>query len=456
MKKSVFKVLVVSLLFIVLTVSFIGCQNTEQEISDDSQTQSETPDQENTEEAPIMPENEQESQQNTAGDVRLPAYRAARVNYAGDSVINESSLNSSVIAETAILSSELHLPLFRFDSLSDLEKFKSDFGEILNLNEQYGDVYSFSQVVWDYDEKFFEENCLICVYKVSGSGSFTYGITEIRNSGSSLCVYVAQTNNPEVYTTDMAGWLLILEQNKSDLENCAEYDALYIGLADTENPVEPYTSGNGNTVYADVQYMDFSSVQTGNIVKFGHYEQDNDANTGSEEIEWIVLEVSDKTALLISRYALDCQPYNALNENTTWETCSLRKWLNETFIAEAFSDDELEMIKTVTVTAEKNPDSDTPAGNDTGDRVFLLSVSEAEKYFGSKELRACSATEYAKARCSYPDDELWFWWLRTPGYEATDAAVIYNDGHIETYGRRADWVKNDNYSVRPALYIEFK
>ena len=51
--------------------------------------------------------------------------------------------------------------------------------------------------------------------------------------------------------------------------------------------------------------------ETGAVVMFGSYEQDNQPDNGAEPIEWLVLAQSEGKALLVSRYALDCQPYNA-------------------------------------------------------------------------------------------------------------------------------------------------
>lgn len=112
-------------------------------------------------------------------------------------------------------------------------------------------------------------------------------------------------------------------------------------------------------------------------------------------MEWLVLAKEGNKVLVISKYALDCQPYNTSFTSVTWETCSLRKWLNGTFINNAFSAEEQAMIPTVTVSADKNPDYSTDPGNATQDKVFLLSITEANQYFTSDEARKCGTTEYA-------------------------------------------------------------
>ena len=140
-----------------------------------------------------------------------------------------------------------------------------------------------------------------------------------------------------------------------------------------------------------------AAYQPGKYVTFGSYEQDNNTANGKEDIEWLVLARDGDKALLISKYALDCQQYNTSYTDVTWESCSLRTWLNGTFLNAAFSSDEAAMIATTTVTADKNPEYSTSAGNNTQDQVFLLSITEVEKYFSSDNDRKCVPTAYAIA-----------------------------------------------------------
>lgn len=157
-------------------------------------------------------------------------------------------------------------------------------------------------------------------------------------------------------------------------------------------------------------------------------------------------------ALVISKYALDCQQYNTSYTNVTWETCTLRKWLNNDFINAAFSADERTMIPTVTVSADKNPDYSTNPGNATQDQVFLLSITEVNKYFSSDSARQCKPTDYAVANGARESDSgnCW-WWLRSPGDRQTDAADVYSDGGVGGLGVNVDHV---NGAVRPALWID--
>ena len=78
------------------------------------------------------------------------------------------------------------------------------------------------------------------------------------------------------------------------------------------------------------------------IVKFGHYEQDGNKSNGAEEIEWLVLDNNGREATLISKYCLDTKQFNDEYIEVTWETCTLRTWLNNDFLENAFSTIEQE------------------------------------------------------------------------------------------------------------------
>ncbi len=188
----------------------------------------------------------------------------------------------------------------------------------------------------------------------------------------------------------------------------------------------------------------------GNYVTFGSYPQ-TAAGTDDTPIEWLVLARDGNKALLISRYGLDCQQYHEDRESITWENCTLRTWLNDTFINKAFSAQEQTGILTTHVKAHENLWYSTNPGNDTQDKVFLLSITEAEKYFQSDAARECKPTAYAVEQGARESSagNCW-WWLRSPGshqYGATDVSGVgslYRSGHYV----------NDDYAVRPALWID--
>ena len=199
------------------------------------------------------------------------------------------------------------------------------------------------------------------------------------------------------------------------------------------------------------------AANVGDTIKFGKYEQDNNLSNGKEDIEWDVLAKENNSVLLISKYALDCKQYNTELTDVTWETCSVRKWLNETFMDSAFDGAEKSIVEKTKVLAEKNPYYSTDPGNATTDKVFLLSINEANKYFGSDEDRKCIPTEYAKANGAYTSSgytkngvPTCGWWLRSPGDDQGRAANVSDYGSVNYLGMRVDY---GDGCVRPALWI---
>ena len=205
----------------------------------------------------------------------------------------------------------------------------------------------------------------------------------------------------------------------------------------------------------------------GDSISLGHYEQDNDLENGPEPIEWLVLDIQDDKALLISKYALDVQHYNLSFKDVltfadvTWENCGLRAWLNTEFIDTAFDAEELSAVLLADV---DNGSAQCPAwsrtgGNDTQDRVFLLSYTEVCTYYPTDAERMCAATEYAiskgaitAAAASYvnPLPTCW-WWLRTLGSESHHAALVCTDGSIFHSDNAAIGI-----AVRPVIWVDLK
>lgn len=199
------------------------------------------------------------------------------------------------------------------------------------------------------------------------------------------------------------------------------------------------------------QYL--SSVEVGGYVSLGAYEQDGNSENGKEVIEWQIIEKQGNRVLLVSALALDCQPYNTDYMNVTWESCSIRQWLNDEFLNEAFSQQEMAMIPTVTVSNNINYGYGTDAGRATQDRVFLLSMDELYNGTYEDSERRCSATFYAVNKGVYEDEtngNCW-WWLRTPGMSEVHAAQVDCDGKVSEKG---SFVNYDNIGVRPAIWIE--
>ena len=194
-----------------------------------------------------------------------------------------------------------------------------------------------------------------------------------------------------------------------------------------------------------------SVSEDGLSITFGCYEQDGDTENGAEKITWQILAKEGDRFLVISTYGLDSVPYNTKSRFATWETCSLRNWLNYKFINTAFTPAEQAMILTTKAIADKNPDYGTDPGNDTEDKIFLLSIPEIQTYFRSDSERTVTATVYAKNQGADVSDigNSW-WWLRSPGDSTRNAVNVGSDGSVNASGRP---VGSTHSVVRPAFWV---
>ena len=150
---------------------------------------------------------------------------------------------------------------------------------------------------------------------------------------------------------------------------------------------------------------------------------------------WRVL---DDSGFLFSEDLLETKAYHDTLSGITWENCTLRSYLNgQTFLNSNFTGTEQDAIKDTSVTNDSNPDYSTAGGNNTTDKLFLLSLAEVRNTdygFGSDATRAASS----------------WWWLRSPGYYDDRAADVDYDGYVYSNGGS---VSNVNGSVRPALNL---
>ena len=145
--------------------------------------------------------------------------------------------------------------------------------------------------------------------------------------------------------------------------------------------------------------------------------------------------------------------YHERNTEVTWETCSLRAWLNGEFLNEAFSAEEQMRIHTVTVEPAESPKYHTDPGNATEDQIFLISIAELEQYFPTDADRECKPTAYAiavGAETKETNGNCW-WWLRSLGINRACAARVNCYGSLRNSGPP---VSSYYSAVRPAMWIE--
>lgn len=225
---------------------------------------------------------------------------------------------------------------------------------------------------------------------------------------------------------------------------------------------------------------DSNGVTTWDCVWFGNYWQEDtngdgkaDKNDAKQPIKWRVLSVNGDDAFLLADKNLDWQKYNDTRTSVTWETCTMRSWLNgygaasnkngtdytgNNFIGNAFNSSERTTIRTTDVVNDDNSVCGTEGGNDTSDRVYLLSLDEMinpiygfPSNINATATREARNTKYVADAADAYNSSGDSWWLRSPGKGTSVSAshvtrrgdVVCNGYYVGDYGR----------AVRPALHI---
>ena len=198
---------------------------------------------------------------------------------------------------------------------------------------------------------------------------------------------------------------------------------------------------NGKDTYNDVLLpLDTPKLYINSVVTFARYTQSVNGYNSKEPLKWLVLDVNADTGqvLLLSLYGLDFIQYSYTGTTSTWDKSSIRYWLNNNFIHQAFTDEERTMLST----------SGTE-GILCNDRVFLLSPSELVNFMPKPEQRKCRPTKYASLRwvVKSPETPERDWWLRSDS--GVNQEVVSSDGRI------IDSVKQDSFGVmvRPAIRL---
>lgn len=210
-----------------------------------------------------------------------------------------------------------------------------------------------------------------------------------------------------------------------------------------------------------------------------------------EPIKWRVLKIEGNVAFLLADKVLDCQPYHLGYENITWQNSTIRSWLNgysttyndghtdgtgnhsvsyagRSFLYLAFNSYEQNCIGCTTVINKDGLTTGAEGGNDTEDKIFLLSESEVysdeaiEYGFSSlsnvnDEARVAKYSEYAKAMGVYCYDFYnnkygCKWWLRSP------EIYSYYGSNVNVGGCIRNFTDYDSYEigVRPALKLNME
>jgi len=177
-------------------------------------------------------------------------------------------------------------------------------------------------------------------------------------------------------------------------------------------------------------------------------------------VRWLVLDRKENNVLLLSLYGIDAKPFNEKNTKgqISWETSTLRDWLNGDFLEGAFDENEQTCISTA-VGSEEDELSD--ADNVMKDKIFLLSVREAKKYFETDihrktHLYPARETEIYEIKLynPYAYDMTYFddfkWWLRSGGQLENSIAYVDVLGEVMEEGLSAE----SAIAIRPAMWVD--
>ena len=181
--------------------------------------------------------------------------------------------------------------------------------------------------------------------------------------------------------------------------------------------------------------------------------------------DWRILEVKEDKALVLSDKILTAQSYHASDAApTTWEESNIRRYLNETFYEETFSEQEKVLIVETLILDRDNPWYGMSSGNETTDKLFLLSIDEVLHYLGDSgglENRqngiSYISDEFSEQRLAQTQEgESAGWWLRSPGIHYvgcedahTCAAIVSAKGSLNIQGE----FLNNSAGIRPAMWI---
>ncbi len=344
-------------------------------------------------------------------------------------------------------------------------KDTSDKVYLLSIDEVTDPVYGFNSS----DDSDSTRQAVNTAY-VAGGGEINSG--DMESAGSVDDWWLRSPGSSSYFASYVDGYV---SDNGDDADYhyySAARPALHLNLSSASS-----WSYAGTVLSDDVAEWD--------CIWFGNYWQEDtngdgkvDKNDAKQPIKWRVLSVDGDDAFLLADKNLDCQKYNDTDTSVTWENCTMRSWLNgyggeinkdgkdysdSNFLNNAFSAAEQSAIKTTNVVNDDNSDYGTDGGNNTSDKVYLLSIDEVtnpQYGFNSSrgdyaESRRVLNTAFAKGQGAWTSTSEecagnGSWWLRSSGSLSMYASYVYHIGGVDTNGLIVD---HYNYAARPALHL---
>ena len=191
--------------------------------------------------------------------------------------------------------------------------------------------------------------------------------------------------------------------------------AIFLQLGDYEN------------ARSYIEKCDMLAAYTlGNTVQMG--------SSHGEPLRWRVIGENGKMRLLFAEESVAKLPYNQQYVDSSWQECSLRRWLNQDFFRTTFSKEEQMKIMNTRLENLPSPKYHTSGGFPSVDKLFLLSEGEIAGYLPELADRVTGD----------------WWWLRSPGISLLCAVSVDKEGAVYENGINVDYPSG---GVRPAMWV---
>ena len=341
--------------------------------------------------------------------------------------------------------------------------------------------------------KVWKENACVCddgfEDDKNGGCKLKCAENEIENNGACVC------NNDAGYYGASGNCMLCAGEHRVIRNNTCRCDGHgFVEMSGNCVPAEycdanvfNFDKDNNRCTCKDEDAFIFNHacVSIGDAVMFGKYPQSNE-DSAKNDLMWRVLDIdrTHRRALLLTDFIVDNRSYHTdavpggEHEDVSWKDCTLRSWLNgydgsenkrgidyredNFFVTAAFSEAEMNSILLSEIDNPADPESELKDAPSTNDRIFVLSLDEAKRYFPGNIARIGCPTDYAGQNdsnvdkdlaefCSYPGLR-WYptsWWLRTSGIDARSADIVASRGTIGF-----ESVERPN-GVRPAVWVKY-
>ena len=156
-----------------------------------------------------------------SGKLTVVESTVSYANWTGEPDIFVGALNHDKLYQSSIH----HLPIYKFDTLDDLNGFKNLFGDVLVMERGWDEVPSFNAVTAKYDTSFFENSSLLLMYVTAGNSTHRFAVRDVQYNEQGLSVSIVETTHAEMTDSAMAGWFVTVAVSDDLVKGMTEFDA---------------------------------------------------------------------------------------------------------------------------------------------------------------------------------------------------------------------------------------